>query len=337
MSPDQTSDFLIRIFIQGLLSFTIAICLTPVYTYFAYRYKLWKKPRQTSSTGETASLFISLHAEKHKRNIPTMAGIIIILSVVLSTVLSDNLSRSQTWLPIFGLVAAGAVGATDDLINLSRFKAEGLKITAKFLSVLVIAVLAGLYFYLKLDYSSISIPLLGSHDLGWMIIPLFAIVVVSSANAVNISDGLDGLSGGLLCMAFTSFSIIALLRGQIGLAVFCAALTGASLAYTWFSIYPARFFMGDIGSFSLGTSLGIIAMLTDSLFLLPIIGFVFVIETLSSIIQIGSKRLFNKKVFRLAPLHHHFEAVGWPETKVTMRFWIIGAISAMLGIILSLI
>ena len=173
---------------------------------------------------------------------------------------------------------------------------------------------------------------------GWLIIPIFVLVVVATANAVNITDGLDGLAGGLATSAFSVYALIAFLQGRYGIAAFCLTIVGALLSYTWFNIFPARFFMGDVGSFSLGTALGVVAMLTDTVVLLPIIGVVFVAEAGSSVIQILSKKLRNgKKIFRIAPLHHHFEAVGWPEAKVTMRFWVIGQVAAVAGMVVFLL
>ncbi len=174
--------------------------------------------------------------------------------------------------------------------------------------------------------------------IGWLIVPLFVLVVVSTANAVNISDGLDGLAGGLATSAFASYAVIALLQGRFGVAAFCMTIVGGLLSYTWFNIHPARFFMGDVGSFALGTALGVVAMITDTVFILPIIGLLFVVEAGSSLVQILSKKLRNgKKIFKIAPIHHHFEASGWEETKVTMRFWVIGQVTGVLGLILFLL
>jgi phospho-N-acetylmuramoyl-pentapeptide-transferase len=173
--------------------------------------------------------------------------------------------------------------------------------------------------------------------LGWLLIPLFVLVVVSAGNAVNISDGLDGLAGGLLMSAYAAFGVIAALQGNYGIAAFCMTIVGALLAYVWFNIPPARFFMGDVGSFALGTGLGVVAMLTDTLLLLPLIGLVFVAEAGSSLLQIFSKKVFHRRIFIAAPVHHHLEALEWPKTKVTMRFWIIGQVCAALGVILALV
>ncbi len=338
MDEQQLIQNFTFVLIQASLSFGLAILLTPLYTYFAFKFKLWKQIRTTATTGEKAKVFTALHAAKHKRNIPTMAGIIMVVAISIVT-LFLNLSRSQTYLPLFGLVAAGAIGLLDDFINIrgSGKGVAGLRSIIKFSLILLIAIVGALYFYFRLGYSILHVPAVGDFDIGILYIPLFILVIVSTSNAVNITDGLDGLSGGLLASAFGAFAIIALAQGNIGIAGFCMAVVGAVLAYTWFNIFPARFFMGDIGSFALGTALGVVAMLTNSVFVLPIIGLVFVLEAGSSLIQILSKKIFKRKIFISAPLHHHLEAKGWPETKITMRLWIIGSIVAALGAMIGLV
>jgi len=208
------------------------------------------------------------------------------------------------------------------------------------LMILAVAVAGGMYFYSKLGYSSIFIPFVGGGTelhLGAFLVPVFALVVVATANSVNITDGLDGLAGGLATFAYSAFGSIALLQGNYGIAGFCLTVVGVLLSYVWFNIYPARFFMGDVGSFALGTGLAVVAMLTNSLVLLPIIGIVFVFETGTVIIQVLSKKILGKKVFLSTPIHHHFEAIGWPETKITMRFWVIGQVAGVVGVALSLL
>jgi phospho-N-acetylmuramoyl-pentapeptide-transferase len=325
------------IFSLGFLTFCVAMLLTPVYTFFAYRYKFWKRQRDTSTTGEKLKVFNKLHAEKFKRNIPTMAGVIIVLAVAVVTLIF-NLDRQQTWLPLAALVGGGLVGLIDDIINIRGRGGgvRGLRSPLKFAMITLVAAVGAWFFYYKLGYSSIHVPFAGDLSLGWLLIPLFVLVVISTGNAVNISDGLDGLAGGLLTSAYGVFGLIAALQGNFGIAVFCFTVIGALLAYIWFNICPARFFMGDVGSFALGTALGVVAMLTNTLFLLPIIGLVFVIETGSSLIQILSKKLFKRKFFISAPIHHHLEAKGWPETKITMRFWVVGQVCAALGLMLAL-
>jgi phospho-N-acetylmuramoyl-pentapeptide-transferase len=324
--------------LQAFLAFAVAMALTPIYTHFAFKHKAWKQARTNAVTGEAAPVYQKLHAAKHKRLIPTMAGVVMILAISVVTI-SLNWSRSQTYLPLFVLVTAGIVGLIDDYLNIrgENLAVAGMRAKLKFMLILGIAAASALYFYFKLDFSIIHVPAVGDFDIGLWYIPLFMMVIVSTANAVNITDGLDGLSGGLLALAFGAFAVIAMAQGNYGIAGFCAAAVGAVLSYTWFNIFPARFFMGDSGSFALGTALGVVAMLTNSVFVLPIIGAVFVAEAGSSSIQILSKRIRKKKIFLSAPIHHHFEAIGWPETKVTMRFWIIGAVCAVGGIIIGLI
>jgi phospho-N-acetylmuramoyl-pentapeptide-transferase len=323
---------------QAVLGFVMAMLVTPIYTHFAFKYQWWKQIRTDAITGERAPIYAKLHAAKHKRNIPTMGGLMMIVPIALVTI-AFNLSRSQTLLPVFVLLAAGVVGLFDDWLNI---RSQGLGIAGmrgkiKFGLIMGIAVLGAIYFYAKLGYSSIHIPAVGNFQLGWLYIPLFILVVVSTANAVNITDGLDGLSGGLLCMAFSAYAIIAYFQGNFGIAGFCMAVVGAVLTYVWFNIHPARFFMGDSGAFALGTTLGVIAMLTNAVVVLPIIGAVFVVEAASSGIQIISKRVFKRKILLSAPLHHHLEAIGWPETKVTMRLWVIGVVVTFIGTVLGLL
>lgn len=331
------NDAVVRAFVLSILAFFLAMMMTPIYTFLAYRYKFWKRQRTASTNGEALKVFTKLHAKKFKRNIPTMAGMIFVLSIVIVTFLF-NLDRKETWLPLAALAGGAVVGLIDDIINL-RGKGggvAGLRSQLKFLMIAAIGVFLGWYFFEKLGVSSVHVPFVGDWDLGWLIIPLFAFVVVSTGNAVNISDGLDGLAGGLASISFGAFGVIALLQGNPMLAAFCFTVTGALLSYLWFNIHPARFFMGDVGSFALGTSLGVIAMLTNSLFILPIIGLIFVIEGGSSLIQIVSKKFFGRKVFISAPIHHHLEATGWPETKITMRFWVIAMVMAFIGVMIAL-
>jgi phospho-N-acetylmuramoyl-pentapeptide-transferase len=337
MTLESLTNELTGTFLLSVGAFLLAMLLTPIYTFLAYRYKFWKRQRSTITTGEVLEVFTKLHADKFKRNIPTMAGIIGIVSITVVTV-SFNLDREQTWLPLAALLGGAVVGLLDDIINIrgKGLGVAGLRSSLKFAMITTLAVGLGWYFYVKLGYSAIHLPFIGDLALGWLIVPLFALAVVATSNAVNISDGLDGLAGGLLAMSFGTFGVIALLQGQVLISGFCFTVVGALLSYLWFNIYPARFFMGDVGSFAFGTSLGVIAMLTNTLFLLPIIGILFVVEAGSSSIQILSKRIFHRKVFRSAPLHHHLEAGGWPETKVTMRFWVIGCVASFTGILLAL-
>ena len=328
---------LTRMFIYGGVAFAVSFLTTPVFTYFAYKYKLWKKQREEDFSGKKLEVFTKLHAYKMKRNIPTMAGLIFVIAITTVTLIF-NFSYN-TYLPLAALLLGAIVGFIDDIINLlsDGVGKAGLRPWIKFGLITLAGVVFGWWFYDFLGVSSVQVPFDGVWELGIWIIPIFAFIVVATGNAVNITDGLDGLAGGLLMMSFGAFGIIALMQGNFGIAVFCFTVAGALLSYLWFNINPARFFMGDVGSFALGVSLGVVAMLTNSLFLLPIIGGVFVIETGSSLIQIISKKFrHGKRVFKSAPLHHHLEASGWPEPKITMRFWIIGSVLAIVGIIIAL-
>lgn len=334
------SSQLVEIFFFALLGFVLSILVTPIYTTLAYRGKWWKKPRSTAVTGEKAKVFAKLHADKHRRMIPTMAGVIFLATVLMITALF-NLEREETWLPLAAFIGAGAIGLVDDIINIrgTGMGVAGLPSIVKLLLTVFISLIGGLYFYMKLDVNEIFVPGLSVPlEIGWLIVPLFILVVVSTTNAVNFTDGLDGLAGGLAAIAFGNFAIIAFLEERFGVAGFCMTMVGALLSYTWFNVYPARFFMGDSGSYALGTALGVVAIITDTVLLLPIIGAVFVAEAGSSLLQIISKKLRGgKKIFKIAPLHHHFEASGWPETKVTMRFWILGQVSGVIGIMIFLL
>ena len=249
------------------------------------------------------------------------------------------LTRSQTWLPLGALVASGLVGLADDFFNTRRIgkNGGGIHIWHRLILYALIAAIGAWWFYFKLDWHLLHIPFLGLIDFSFWYIPFFMAVIVGTSFSVNQTDGLDGLAGGTLVSSFAAFAVIAVLQGKYDLAAFCGVIIGALLAFLWFNIFPARFFMGDTGAMSLGVTLGIVAMLTNSALLLPIIGFIFVVEAVTTIIQLVSKRLFKRKIFLVAPIHHHFEALGWPEPKVVMRFWVISWITAGLGIILAIL
>lgn len=295
-----------QVFMFGLLSFLVSMVLTPLYTTAAFSGKWWKKQRTTAMTGEKASVYQKLHAAKHARHIPTMAGMIFVLSTILVT-LAGNLSRSQTWLPLAAMAGAGLIGLFDDIININSLKGgiAGMRAKVKSLLLIGISSVGGWWFFAKLGVTAVNIPFVGNWHIGWFIVPLFIFVVFATANAVNITDGLDGLAGGLAVSAFSAYALIAFIEQKYGLAGFCMTIVGALLSYTWFNIFPARFFMGDVGSFALGTALGVVALLTDTVLLLPIIGLVFVVETGSVVLQIASKKLrHGKKIFLSSPIHH---------------------------------
>lgn len=323
--------------ILALAGFAFSMFFTPIYTHFAYKYKFWKKQKQTTVDGKSLPVMSKLHAHKFKHVFPTMAGLIGVLAVTIVTC-AFNLDRGQTWLPLAGFLGGALVGAIDDMINVfgSGKGAAGLRGPVKFILISLVGLGLGWFFAFKLGWVDIMVPFTGDFAIGpvWTML-IFAFAVVATSNAVNITDGLDGLSGGLAMMAYGAFGIIALFQGNIMLFGFCLTVVGWLLSYVWFNVPPARFMMGDTGSFALGAGLGVVAMMTNSFLLLPIIGLPFVIEAGSSLIQLFSKKVFHKKVFISAPLHHHLEAKGWGEAKIVMRFWIVAGVCAIVGIFIA--
>lgn len=324
--------------VLALGAFLLSMFLTPIYTTFAYKHKLWKRQKTVDVSGKKLTVMNKLHADKIKRHFPTMAGMIMLVVVPLVVIVCNCLNRGQTWLALAAFVGGGVIGLIDDTINLfGKNAAAGLRAPVKFAMITALGVFLGWFFAVKLGWTSIEIPFVGAFNIGVpAMIALFAFAVVATGNAVNITDGMDGLAGGLAMLAYGAYGVIALLQEQWYLAGFCFVVLGALLSYIWFNVYPARFMMGDTGSFALGAGLGVVAMNTNAFFLLPIIGCLFVIEAGSSLLQICSKKFFHRKIFISAPIHHHLQAKGWEESKVVMRFWIIGGVAAMLGIFLAM-
>lgn len=324
--------------VLALGAFLLSMFLTPIYTTFAYKHKLWKRQKTVDVSGKKLTVMNKLHAEKIKRHFPTMAGMIMLVVVPLVVIVCNCLNRGQTWLALAAFVGGGMIGLIDDTINLfGKNAAAGLRAPVKFAMITALGIFLGWFFAVKLGWTSIEIPYVGAFNIGVpAMIALFAFAVVATGNAVNITDGMDGLAGGLAMMAYGAYGVIALLQEQWYLAGFCFVVLGALLSYIWFNVYPARFMMGDTGSFALGAGLGVVAMNTNAFFLLPIIGCLFVIEAGSSLLQICSKKFFHRKIFISAPIHHHLQAKGWEESKVVMRFWIIGGVAAMLGVFLAM-
>lgn len=339
---------IIKILILTAISFVLTILLTPLLTHFLYKYRLGKQIRSDDS----APIYAKLHAKK--AGTPTMGGLLIWVTTLVLAVgffyldyLTDSkffdqlnfLSRSQTLLPLGALVASAIIGLIDDIFNVKRKGSSGggLNIFHRLLIYTVIAAFGAYWFYYKLDWDIIHIPFGGNFEIGWWYIPIFILIISATSFSVNETDGLDGLAAGVLLTAFAAFGGIAFYQGKIELAAFCGVIAGSLLAFLWFNIPPARFIMGDTGSMALGTTLGIVAMLTNYALLLPIIGFIMVIESLSVIIQVTSKKLRQKKIFLSTPIHHHFEAIGWPEPKIVMRFWVISAVMSILGLVIVLI
>ncbi len=347
----------LKIMLTGVIAFVVAFLFTPVWTHFLYKYKIGIKIKKTGVQGDSLQHVSNLHAQK--AGTPTMGGVIVWMSVlililsseyifpffadVLDSVFIERLdffSRKQTWLPLFALVTTGVLGLFDDVMSVRGWgsnKGGGMRFAARFWWLFAIAALGSWWFYAKLGWDVIHVPAVGDFSIGLWYIPLFIFVILFMAFSSNETDGLDGLNGGILTMAFTAFTIIAFAQNKMDLAAFCLAISGALLAFLWFNVYPARFFMGDTGAISLGATLGVVALLTNSVFVLFIVVFVYVLESGSAFIQIVSKKFLKRKIFLAAPIHHHFEALGWPEPKVTMRAWIFTAVMVILGLIIGII
>ncbi|MBI5413395.1 phospho-N-acetylmuramoyl-pentapeptide-transferase [Candidatus Peregrinibacteria bacterium] len=322
---------------------TVALATRPYYK-FLLKAGFRKRLREETADGKAAEIFRKLH--KDKEGTPTMGGVLIWAIVAIVILLSPVVqrlgitrfslfNRNETYLPLFTLIATGVLGLVDDWLNIKGIKEKGLRVKPKFLWLTLFGLLGGMWFHFKLGYDAIHIPGIGDFTIGAFYVILFAFIIVASANAVNITDGLDGLAGGLTIIAFLALGIISYLQGLVILTAFCALIVGATIAFVWFNIPPALFYMGDTGALALGATMGVIAMLTNSVLILPFIAFIFVIEALSSLIQLTWKKLFKRKLLLIAPLHHHLEERGWAEEKVVMRFWIAGAFMAALGVILE--
>jgi len=351
----QVYDVL-KVLVTGMLAFVLAFLITPIWTKILYKYKIGIKIKCNDVNGRELTFINKLHA--HKCGTPTMGGVIIWFSVIILVFAShyvfpslaillhkaffarlDFFSRREVWLPLFTLATAGILGLFDDFASVrgwGKNKGGGMHFAMRFGWLIAIAAAGGWWFYYKLGWDSLHIPAMGNIFIGWWYIPLFIFVILFAAISSNETDGLDGLNGGVLLMAFFSFTLIAFLQNKMDLAAFCAAIGGTLLAFLWFNIHPARFFMGDTGAMALGTTLGVVAMMTNSAIVLFIIVFIYVLESGSVAIQLTSKKFFHRKVFLAAPLHHHFEAKGWPETKVTMRAWIFTMMTALLGVIIAI-
>ncbi len=335
----------IRTLILFALAFLVALILTPFILHSLYR---WNLRKRNIRTAETAPIFHQFH--KDKGNTPTMGGIIIwgtVLLLALLFALLGNLfdgfanylnfmNRAETFLPLFALALAAVVGLVDDLFGIlgKGPHGGGLAVRQKLLIYTAIAAIGAWWFYFKLNWTVLSIPFIGNVQVGPWYIPIFLFILVATAFSANETDGLDGLAAGTFFFAFGALAVVAFVLQRYDLAAMDATILGALLAFLWFNIYPARFFMGDTGSMSLGITLGVMAMLTNTVLLLPFFAFIPVVESGSVIVQLISKKLRKKKVFLSTPIHHHFEGLGWPESQVTMRFWIISAVMAIVGLVL---
>lgn len=343
----------IKIFGLAALASAIAILWCPLLTNFLYKHKLWKKTaRQKAITGEDAVVFNGLHKEKEVGT-PRMGGLLIWITILivifffflLSLIFPESplaqfnfLSRSETWLPLFTLIIASILGLADDILQIygkGKYIGGGLSLKKRLLVVVLMGFIGSIWFYQKLGWDVVYLPFLGDVSIGLWYIPLFILVMLACWSG-GVIDGLDGLAGGTFASIFGAFTVIAFSQGKIDLASFCAVICGTLFAFLWFNIPPARFYMGETGMLGLTSVLAVVSFLTDSVYVLPIIAGLLVVEVLSVLIQLFSKKFRHKKVFLSTPIHHHFEALGWPAYKVTMRFWIVGIVLAIVGVAVRL-
>ncbi len=351
----MTAADAMRIFIPATLTFLIGIAITPFVSHYLYKYKMWKpKAGKVSLDGTPAETFNTLH-QTREVGTPRLGGVIVWLSVLIcATVLSllshflrqdfgllAFISRNQTWVPLAAMIAGALVGLLDDLYEIEGKKGLRLRIRLGFVA--VTSFLCAYWFYAKLGVSSIALPFIHSQlEVGIFFIPLFVLVALF-IYAGGVIDGIDGLAGGIFASIFAAYAGIAFFQQQQDIAALSASISGGLLAFLWFNIPPARFYLSETGTMGLSLALVVIAFLTDSISggkgvaVLPIIALPLVVTVLSNILQILSKKFLGRKLLRIAPLHHHFEAIGWPPYKVTMRYWIVSVLAAVIGITVALL
>jgi len=344
---------IVKVVVPSVLTFFLGFFITPFFTNFFYKYKMWKKSARTESG--TTEEFQKIHNTKSEISTPRIGGMIIwvsvlltvgliyLLSIIFPSDLTEKLnflSRNQTLVPLATLILASLLGLADDLLQIfgkgTYSKDDIIYRKIKVVTVTLIGLAISLWFYYKLGVSSIHMPFWGDINLGLWFMPFFILVILATFST-GVIDGIDGLSGGVMTTIFTAYSIIAFANNQIDIAALCAVIAGGTLAFLWFNIPPARFYMGETGILGLTVTLAVIAFMTDSVMVLPIIALPLVLTSASVIIQMFSRKYFGKRVFRVAPLHHHFEAIGWSKEKVVMRYWIVSTVFAITGVIIALV
>lgn len=359
ITPETTIN-IIKIFSLGILGFILAFSFAPILINFLYKHQLWRKEvRKKAIDGGELPIFQKFHTEGETHT-PRFGGLLIwITPLFLAAIFSllaetdiwffqklNFLSRSQTWLPFFALASASLVGLVDDILQVKGspvkilsnkiFAADGVKLRYRLILMGFIGLTGAWWFFAKLGWHTLHVPGIGDFEIGALYIPFFVIVMMAIYSG-GVIDGLDGLAGGAFASIFGAYAGIALFRGQIDIAAFCAAILGTILAFLWHNIPPAKFYMGESGMMGLCAALAVIAFLTDSVLVLPIIGFLLVLESGSVILQLLSKKFRRKKIFLASPLHLHLEALGWPHYQITMRFWIVGMITAIMGLAVRLL
>ncbi|MCA9360904.1 hypothetical protein KC730_03370 [Candidatus Kaiserbacteria bacterium] len=347
-------SLILNVLIPALLTFTIGIFITPLVTHFLFKYKVWKKQGgKVAMGGHEATEFNRLKGGEETKT-PRMGGIVVWGSVLITliftsllahffpnTLLSNLnfLSRSQTLIPATALLAGALIGFLNDFYDVSH-EGRGISLRLRLSLITILSGSLGWWFYDKLDVTGVNIPFDGTLELGILIIPFF-ILLTLMLYASGVIDGIDGLSGGVFASVFAAYTGIAVIQSQFNLAVFCATVVGGILAFLWFNVPPARFWMTETGTMALTLSLATVVFMTDSLgdgngiSLLVVVGLPLIATVVSNVLQVSYRKLTGKKLFRIAPLHHHFEAIGWPSYKVTMRYWIISIFCAVIGVIIA--
>lgn len=364
---------LIKLFLPVVLTFLFGVLITPILTKYFYKFRMWKRSPRTENNinkgdeervkggvlpEDMSKDFQRVHNTEEELRTPRVGGSIIWLSIILSSIFLfllatffpneitqrlNFISKNQTLLPFIALILGSLWGLADDLMTIYVTKgkfANGFPRKYMLSFVLVVAIAFGLWFFLKLDYTAIKIPILNQFiELGWLIVPVFVLIMLGSFSS-GVIDGIDGLAGGVMATVFASIATIAFFQNQIDIAAFSGVLAGAILSFLWFNIPPARFYMGETGMLGLTLCLTVLVFLTDTVLLLPVIGLPLVVTSLSSFLQIIGKKIWGPekgKIIRVAPIHHHFEAIGWSRAKITMRYWIISVIAGVTGIIIALL
>jgi phospho-N-acetylmuramoyl-pentapeptide-transferase len=336
MPTDPVQNLAVSMALAGLAFIITLIIGRPIVTFLRSQ----KLRKQVRSDGPQTHLV--------KTGTPTMGGVMVAVTVIVLTLVFNTVGRLSMLLPVGVLLATAILGALDDRLSLLGGKrGSGMSARGKMIWLIAVGVIAAIILYAPFPFGlglhQIYIPFLGQFSIGLFYIPIAAIAIVATANAVNLTDGLDTLAGGTAAIAFVAYAIIAYRQGQLGVVTFCFTMVGALMGFLWFNAHPAQVFMGDTGSLALGAALATAAFMTGQWLLLPVVGAVFLAEAASVMLQVSwfkwtrKKQGEGRRIFRMTPLHHHFEMLGWSETQVTMRFWMLGMMAGIIGVALALV
>lgn len=348
---------IIKVLIPWVVSFLFGLFITPVVLSYLYKYKVWRRTDEKKEVvlddknGEISEI---INKTKKDKITPRMGGIVIVISVLFTVFIFwivsfgifgtpsgkiDFLSRAQTWLPLAAFSAGALMGILDDILTIKNIKIGkfvGLPLKFRVIFVIIIATLIGFWFYSKLGYTQVFIPFYGYYELSHWFVPFFVFVFLSLFATSNI-DGLDGLAGGVMVSIYSAFGFISFYKQMFDISAFCFVVVGGILAFLWFNISPARFYMTEVGYNALSFTLAVIAFATDTVFLLPIVAVMLYITLGTTVLQVLSIRLLKKRIFKVAPIHHHFEKIGWSETQIVFRYWIVSIIAGILGVSLAVL